>query len=148
MDRPAVNFRDIADDSETKARTGLAGGVEPRAALEQFAPLFLGDTRPVVLDQDIDHAAFRFDGDEYAAAAIFGGILHEVAEHFVEVLALDAHLRLMIARDVDGDSLMQPVDRALDGLEAFPHRRSRLRRRASADGASPREMVIDLAAHH
>ena len=79
--------------------------------------------------------ALGLDRHEHPAAAIFGGILDEVAEHFVEVLALDPDLRLVIAGDVDGDVLVQPVDRALDGLEAFPHARARLGRRRG--GRSP-----------
>ena len=47
----------------------------------------------VVLDQDVDHLAVRLDRDEHAAAAIFRGILDEVADHLVEVLPLDADLR-------------------------------------------------------
>ena len=34
----------------------------------------------------------RLDRHEHPAAAIFGGILDQIAEHFVEVLALDADL--------------------------------------------------------
>ena len=60
------------------------------------------------------------DGHEHPAAAIFGGILDQIAEHFVEVLALDADLGLAVAGDVDGDALVHPLDRALDRFEAVP----------------------------
>ena len=63
----------------------------------------------------------RLDRHEHAAAAIFRGIFDQVAEHFVEVLALDPDLRLVVAGDVDGDVLVEPVDRALDRFEALPH---------------------------
>ena len=53
----------------------------------------------------------------------------------------------LVAGDVDGDAFVQPVDRALHRLEAFPHRRARLRRGAAADRPGPGEMVVDLAPH-
>ena len=101
----------------------------------------------VVLDLDVDMPLLGLDGDEHSAAAIFGGILDQVADHLVQVLALDPHLRAVVAGDVDGDVLVQAVDRALHRLEALPHGCPRLRRGAPADGARPGEMVIDLAAH-
>ena len=148
MDRAAVNLGDIADDGEAEPGPGLAGGVEPGAAGEQAAALFRRDSGAVVLDQDIDLGALRLDRHEHPPATIFGGILDEVAEHFVEVLALDPDLRLMIAGDVDRDALMEPVDRALDRLEADPHARAGLSRGAPADRPRPGEMMVDLAAHH
>ena len=45
-------------------------------------------------------------------------------------------------------SFVEPVDGALDGLEAFPHARARLSRRAAADRTGAGEMMVDLAAHH
>ena len=57
--------------------------------------------------------AVRLDRHEHPAAAIFGGILDQVAEHLVEVLPLDPDLRLLVAGDVDGDVLVEPVDGAL-----------------------------------
>ena len=53
----------------------------------------------------------------------------------------------MIAGDVDGDVLVQPVDRALHRFEAFPDACPRLRRSAAADRPRAGEMVIDLAPH-
>ena len=82
---------------------------------------FRGNAGAVVLDLDVDQAALRLDGDEHPSAAIFGGILDEVAEHLVEVLALDPDLRPAVAGDIDGDAFVKAVDRALDRLEAFPH---------------------------
>ena len=90
----------------------------------------------------------RLDGHEHPAAAIFRGILDQVAEHFIKVLALDPDLGAMVAGDVDGDVLVKPVDRALHRLQALPHRRSRLRGGAAADGAGAGEVVVDLAPHH
>ena len=45
-------------------------------------------------------------------------------------------------------SFVEPVDRALDGLEAFPDRRPGMGGGAAADRAGAGEMMIDLAAHH
>ena len=54
----------------------------------------------------------------------------------------------MIAGNVDRDALVEPVDGALDRLEAFPDAGARLGRGAAADRPGAGEMVIDLAAHH
>ncbi len=92
--------------------------------------------------------ALRLDRHEHPAAAIFGGILDEVAEHLVEVLPLDPDLRLVIAGDVDRHPFVQPFDRALHRFQAVPDARSRLRRRAAADRSRAGEVVVDLPAHH
>ena len=55
--------------------------------------------------------------------------------------------RLLVAGEVDGDVLVEPVDRALDRFEAVPDRGAGLGRGAAADGAGAGEMVVDLAAH-
>ena len=44
-----------------------------------------------------------FDRHEHAAAAIFGGILDQIAEHLVEILPLDPDRRLLVAGEIDGD---------------------------------------------
>src|ERR671913_506242 len=134
--------------SALAAGARLAGGVEPRTSRKQRALISQRNSGPVVLDQHVDHLAARLDGHEHAAAAVFCGILDQIADHLVEVLALDPHLRLAVPGDVDGDVLVQPVERALDGLEALPHQRARLGRCPAADGARPGEVVVDLAAHH
>src|SRR3954447_3944379 len=123
MDRSAVDFSDVANDCEAEARAWLTGGVQPRAALEQLAATLGRDTRSVVLDQDVDLLRPWLDRHEHAAAAIFGGILDEVAEHFVKILAFNPDLRAVIAGDVDGDALVKAVHSALHRLEAFPDRR-------------------------
>src|SRR3954463_15694660 len=112
-----------------------------------MAALFGWDPGTVVLDQDVDLGSLGFDRDEHPSAAIFRGIVDEVAEHLVQILALDPNLGLMIAGDIDGDTFVKAVDGALNRLEALPHARARLRRRATADGAGSGEVVIDLTAH-
>ena len=42
-DLAAINFRDVADDGEAKARAWLPGRIEPLTAREQFLALGLGD---------------------------------------------------------------------------------------------------------
>ena len=95
----------------------------------------------------ISTGRLALDRDKHASAAIFRGILDEVAEHLVEVLPLDPDLGLLIAGDIDGHAFVKPVDRALDRLEAFPHARPRMGGGAASDRARPGEMVVDLAAH-
>ena len=118
----------------------------PRAKMSSRCGL--GDAGAVVLDQDLgESVGGGLDRHEHAAAAIFGGILDQVAEHFVEVLALDADFDGLVAGKVDGDLAVKRVDRALDRLGAFPHDDARLDRGAAADGAGAGEVMVDLAAH-
>src|SRR3954466_10900968 len=86
--RPAVDLRDVADDGEAEAGAGLAG-VEPGAAVEDALALLLGDAAAVVLDLDLDALGVGLPRHKARAAAIFGGVLDEVAEHLVQILALD-----------------------------------------------------------
>ena len=60
--------------------------------------LLLGNAAAVVLDLDLDAFRRRLHGHEDAAAAIFGGILDQIAEHLVEILALDPDRRLLVRR--------------------------------------------------
>src|SRR5690349_12042359 len=83
-DRAAIDFRDVADDRQAKTCSGLARRIETCPAGEELAAPLLGDARAVVLDQDVDEVAFGLDRHEHASSAIFGGILDEVAEHFVK----------------------------------------------------------------
>ena len=92
-------------------------------------------------------SSLRLDRHEDAAAAIFGGIFDEIADHLVEVLPLDPDLRVLVAGDVDGDVLVQPVDGALHRLDAFPDAGARMGRSAAADRPGAREMMVDLAPH-
>ena len=50
----------------------------------------------------------------------------------------------MAARDVDCHILVEPVDRSLNGLQAFPDRGPRLHGRAPAAGARAGKVVVDL----
>src|SRR6476620_7568538 len=123
-DRSAVDFGDVADDREAEACSGLAGRVESSAAGKELAPTRFGNSGSVVLNKDVGDRALGLDGHEHPSAAIFRGILDQVAEHFVEVLALDPDLRLMVAGDVDRDAFVESIDGALDSLQALPHRRA------------------------
>ena len=99
--------------------------IEPRAAIEDAAALRLGDADAVVLDQDLDEAGLRADRHEHAAAAIFGGILDQIAEHLVEILPLDMRPAASLSPvDVDadiGDRAARPRARPLRG--SARHRR-------------------------
>src|SRR4051812_36654756 len=114
MDRAAVDFSDVANDGEAEARARLTGGVEPRAAGEQLIAQLFGNPGPVILDLNVDLPTLGLDRHEHAAAAIFCGILDQVAEHFVDILALDPDLHPAVARNVHGDVLVEAVDCALD----------------------------------
>jgi len=145
---PAIDFGDVADDGEAETRSRLSGRVQPCAPREEFAAPLLRDAGPIVLDKDVDILVPWLDRHEHSPAAIFGGILNKIAEHLVEVLPLDTHLRLVVARNIDGDALVEPVDGPLDGLEALPDASARLRGSAPSNRARPRQVMVDLAAHN
>src|SRR3546814_1663529 len=84
-DLAPIDFDDIAHDRQAKAGPGL-GGVQPRAASEQFGPPFFGNAGAVILDQNVDELAIAFHRHKNPAAAVFGGILDQVAEHFLKFL--------------------------------------------------------------
>src|SRR5690606_8934345 len=94
--RPAIYLGDVADDGEAEAGAGLLG-IKPRAPIEDALALGFGDAAPVILDLDLDAFGRGLHRHEHAAAAIFGGILDQIAEHFVEILALDPNDRLLVA---------------------------------------------------
>ena len=88
-DRAAVDLGDVADDGEAEAGAGLAG-VEPGAAVEdRWRARPRGCRVPSSSTSISTHSGVALDGDEDAAAAIFGGILDQIAEHLVEILPLD-----------------------------------------------------------
>src|SRR5206468_11643354 len=93
VDRAAVNLGDVADDGEAETGAGLSGRIEPRAAREERFAIRFGNSRPVVLDLDVNLSVFGFDRHEHAPSAVFGGVFDQVADHLVEVLTFDAHLR-------------------------------------------------------
>src|SRR5690606_11064043 len=144
--RSAVDFRDVADDVEAEPGSRLAG-VQPGAAIEDIDALVGRDAGAVVLNLDLNRAGIPAYGREHAAAAIFGGIFDEVAEHLVEILPFDPGHRLLVAGEVDGDILIKPADRALDRFQRRPDRRPRLGAGPPSDRPCPRQMVVDLAPH-
>ncbi len=109
--------------------------------------MFLGDAGAVVLDQEFDEPGLRADRHEHAAAAIFRGVLDQIAQHLIEVLPLDMHRQIVRAVDVDADMAVQRPDRAFDRFQARPDLRPAVRRPAPADRAGAGEVMIDLAAH-
>ena len=106
--------------------------VSSRAPRWKMASRSFSGSRPVVFDEDVDRPVVWLDRHEHAPAAIFCGIFDEVAEHFIQVLPFHADLSIVAARDVDRHILVEPVDRSLNGLQAFPDRGPRLHGRAPA----------------
>src|SRR3546814_20195221 len=66
--------RDVADDGKAEAGAGLVA-VEADAAVEDAVAVCGGDADAVVLDLDLGGRPVARDGDEHAAAAIFGRVL-------------------------------------------------------------------------
>src|SRR3546814_12190237 len=100
-DRAAVDGGDVADDGEAEAGAGLLE-VEASAAIETVGAFRLGDAGAVILHLDLDAVRRALDRHEDAAAAIFGRVLDEVAEHLVQVLTFHA----------DGGALVAEIGRA------------------------------------
>ena len=108
----------------------------------------LGNAAAVILDLDLDHSrALRSTVTKtrpppYLAA--FSIRLPSISSRSCRSTRTCACL---VAGEVDGDVLVEPVDRALDRLERGPDRRARLGGGAAADRAGAGEMVVDLAPH-
>src|SRR3546814_9951811 len=73
-DLAAIDFGDVADDGKAEAGAGLVA-VEADAAVEDAVAVCGGDADAVVLDLDLGGRPVARDGDEHAAAAIFGRVL-------------------------------------------------------------------------
>ena len=143
-----VDLGDVANDRESKPGPWLSCRVEPGPSRKQLSASLGRDPRPVVLDLDVDHFAFGLDRDEHSASTIFCCILDEIAEQFVEILALHSDLRVMISGDVDRDAFVKAVDSSFHSFQAFEDASARLGGGTAADRSCPGEMVIDLPAHH
>ena len=145
--RAAVDLGDVADDGEAEAGAGLAG-VEPGAAVEDAArapPRECPGRRPRPRSRPSRRRGSTVTNTRpppYLAA--FSTRLPSISSRSWRSTRTCG---LLVAGDVDGDVLVEPVDRALDRLEAVPDRRAGLGRGAAADGAGAGEMVVDLAAH-
>src|SRR3546814_21164740 len=80
----------------------------------------LGDAGAVILHLDLDAVRRALDRHEDAAAAIFGRVLDEVAEHLVQVLTFHADGGALVAGEIDGDVFIAARPRTLDGLQRRP----------------------------
>src|SRR3546814_20506600 len=107
----------------------------------------LGDAGAVILHLDLDAVRRALDRHEDAAAAIFGRVLDEVAEHLVQVLTFHADGGALVAGEIDGDVFIEARPRPLDGLHPRPDLRPRLGAGAAADGARAGAMVFAMPAH-
>src|SRR3546814_1823548 len=115
-DLAAIDFGDVADDGKAEAGAGLVA-VEADAAVEDAVAVCGGDADAVVLDLDLGGRPVARDGDEHAAAAIFGRVFEQVSDQFVEVLPLDARDERLVTcrtethRSVDHTSTLQSLIR-------------------------------------
>jgi len=103
--------------------------------LEDANAIGFWNARATVLDRDLNETGLHPRGDEDAAAAILGGVLHEVAEQIVEVLPLDMRDQVFLPVHVDADTGIELRDRAFDRLYRRPDLRAAARGYAAADGA-------------
>src|SRR5207249_134030 len=74
--------------------------VESRSRNERMALLLVWQAGPVVLDRDRQEVVIVAARRRDAAPGPFAGILHQVAEHLLEILLLAAEH--VIGRDLDG----------------------------------------------
>src|SRR3546814_17049922 len=107
----------------------------------------LGDAGAVILHLDLDAVRRALDRHEDAAAAIFGRVLDEVAEHLVQVLTFHADGGALVAGEIDGDVFIDARNRPLDGLQRRPDLGPPPAAGAAADGAGRGGMGIDRPAH-
>ncbi len=103
MELAAMGGDDIANDRQPKsaARRRL---VEPHAALEDLRPTHRVETATIVVDRQ--HGTLVFQGDGYGnpRPRPFAPVLHQIAQHLIEILALPAEHGVVdrVDRNVDG----------------------------------------------
>src|SRR3546814_4760015 len=59
--------------------------------IENADAVTFGDARSVILHNKLDHIVVLHDGHKDAAPAIFGGVLDQIAQHFIQVLPFHAN---------------------------------------------------------
>src|SRR3989475_2976111 len=146
--RAAIEADQITDDCEPQAGPRYVL-IEARSRSEGESLLLCRQAGAVVLDHHRQAAIVAAARYRDAATRPFAGIVHQVAEHFLEVLLLAAEY--VIGRDVDRE-LEVAIDvearqRALDRRHRWGHRHARARHVEGGGGASPSQVVIDLLSH-
>jgi hypothetical protein len=89
-DTAAINLRDISHDREAKAGARLIC-IESLAAIEQLGPVLLRNSLAIIFNMAFNKSADQCHCYKNAAAAIFGRILYQVAQHFIQILPLDTN---------------------------------------------------------
>ena len=78
-----------------------------------------------------------------------GGIVDQIAQHFLKVLLFTAKGRLAVAGQIDQHlALVDAPHGARDGFQRRPHGRAGGGGRAAAGSAGAGQLMIDMAAHH
>ena len=143
----AVDFGHVADDSHSEASAGLAG-IQPRAAIEHACRVrSSGIPRPSSSISISTISPCSTHRHKHTAAAIFGCILDQIAEHFVQILPFNASGQRLVARHIEPDMRIKPPNRALDRFQARPYFRTAMAVSAPPDSARAGKMVIDLPPH-
>ena len=77
----------------------------------------------------------------------FAAFFEQIADQFVQILALDPRDQLLVARRIEPHFGIQQRHRARDTVDAFADIGARLRRAAASDRAGAGEMMLDLPLH-
>src|SRR5262249_6416450 len=110
-----------------KAETGPGLGlIEAAAAIAHLLALLRGEAGPVIVDHEAHHraavAAVRHHFQVDARLRPLAGVVDQVADHLLEILALAAKARRFRRVDVDGDTAI-----AMDLLHGAGERRDHRR---------------------
>src|SRR3546814_8790855 len=78
------------------------------------------DARSVILHNKLDHIVVLHDGHKDAAPAIFGGVLDQIAQHFIQVLPFHANYGCLVSVNVQSHIRIEPAYRPLHSDQARP----------------------------
>ncbi len=123
--------------------------IQPLAALKEAVPVIGCETRPIVIDGDVKPILTPLRPHFDARAAPFAGVIDEIAQHLLQILALAAKHQARLANDLDGDAAIavKTKQRAPKILDRRGHLGADADDAARGGRARPRQVVIDLAAH-
>ena len=123
--------------------------IEPRPRGECSSQLLGGQAWPVVLDRDRQASLLVAALHRDPPAGPLAGVVHQVAEHLLEVLPLAAEdvIGLDVDRELQIATVMEARQRALDRGDARRHRHARARDVQGGRGPRPSQLVVDLPSH-
>src|SRR3546814_3128612 len=112
--------------------------------MENADAVTFGDARSVILHNKLDHIVVLHDGHKDAAPAIFGGVLDQIAQHFIQVLPFHANYGCLVSVNVQSHIRIEPAYRPLHSDQARPDFGPAMRRPSPTHRARAGEVMVNL----